>query len=57
MTLRRVEELGGDATADDNESDLGDVLGLAGTNDRIIARYLVFMAAAGVTGSSTPTRS
>ena len=48
VTLTRVEEIGGDARASDTNLIWADVVGLAGTNARIIARYLVFMAAAGV---------
>jgi hypothetical protein len=47
VTLTRVEELGG-APATDASLIWADVVGLAGTNARLIARYLVFMAAAGV---------
>jgi uncharacterized hydrophobic protein (TIGR00271 family) len=49
MTLMRVEELGGGAPGDDDTSLIwADVLGLAGSNSRLIGRYLAFMAVAGV---------
>lgn len=52
ITLFRVEELGGGVTSDDNTSLIwADVVGLAGTNSRLIARYLAFMAVAGVIAS------
>lgn len=49
VTLMRVEELGGDVTgAGDASLIWADVLGLAGSNSRLIGRYLAFMAVAGV---------
>jgi len=48
VALIRVEELGGGAGDADTSLIWADVVGLAGTNARIIVRYLVFMAAAGV---------
>ncbi len=48
VTLTRVEELGGGAGAAGTSLIWADVVGLAGTDARLIARYLVFMAAAGV---------
>ncbi len=48
VTLTRVEELGGGARAAGTSLIWADVVGLAGTNARLIARYLVFMAVAGV---------
>ena len=48
VTLTRVEELGGGARDADTSLIWADVVGLAGTNARLIARYLVFMAVAGV---------
>ena len=48
VMLTRVEELGGGGRAADPSLIWADVVGLAGTNARLIARYLVFMAAAGV---------
>ena len=48
VTLTRVEELGGGARGADTSLIWADVVGLAGTNARLIARYLIFMAAAGV---------
>jgi uncharacterized hydrophobic protein (TIGR00271 family) len=49
MTLMRIEELGGGAPGDDDTSLIwADVLGLAGSNSRLIGRYLAFMAVAGV---------
>jgi uncharacterized hydrophobic protein (TIGR00271 family) len=49
VTLARVEELGG-GVADGARGSLvwADVVGLAGSNSRLIARYLAFMAVAGV---------
>ena len=49
ITLVRVEELGG-ATSGKADTSLiwADVVGLAGSNARLIARYLAFMAVAGV---------
>lgn len=50
MTLMRIEELGGGVPgADDTSLIWADVVGLAGSNSRLIGRYLVFMAVAGVT--------
>jgi uncharacterized hydrophobic protein (TIGR00271 family) len=49
MTLMRVEELGGGLPGDEDTSLIwADVLGLAGSNSRLIGRYLAFMAVAGV---------
>lgn len=49
VTLTRVEELGGGLSAEDAGSLIwADVIGLAGTNARLIGRYLVFMGVAGV---------
>ncbi len=49
MTLMRIEELGGGvAGADDSSLIWADVLGLAGSNSRLIGRYVAFMAVAGV---------
>jgi uncharacterized hydrophobic protein (TIGR00271 family) len=49
MTLMRIEELGGGVAGDDDTSLIwADVLGLAGSNSRLIGRYLTFMAVAGV---------
>jgi uncharacterized hydrophobic protein (TIGR00271 family) len=49
MTLMRIEELGGGVEGDEDTSLIwADVLGLAGSNSRLIARYLAFMAVAGV---------
>ncbi len=49
VTLTRVDELGGDITHHSDASLIwADVVGLAGSNSRLIARYLVFMAVAGV---------
>ena len=48
VTLTRVEEVGGGARDADTSLIWADVIGLAGTNARLIARYLVFMATAGV---------
>jgi len=49
MTLMRVEELGGGlAGAEDSSLIWADVLGLAGSNSRLIGRYLAFMSVAGV---------
>jgi uncharacterized hydrophobic protein (TIGR00271 family) len=49
MTLMRIEELGGGlAGAEDTSLIWADVLGLAGSNSRLIGRYLAFMAVAGV---------
>jgi uncharacterized hydrophobic protein (TIGR00271 family) len=49
MTLMRVEELGGGLPGDEDSSLIwADVLGLAGSNSRLIGRYLAFMAVAGV---------
>jgi uncharacterized hydrophobic protein (TIGR00271 family) len=49
MTLVRIEELGGGvAGAEDTSLIWADVLGLAGSNSRLIGRYLAFMAVAGV---------
>jgi uncharacterized hydrophobic protein (TIGR00271 family) len=52
IMLTRVEELGGDV-ADRDASSLvwADVVGLAGTNARLIARYVTLMAVAGVIGA------
>jgi uncharacterized hydrophobic protein (TIGR00271 family) len=49
VTLTRIEELGG-GLADSSDTSLiwADVVGLAGSNARLIARYLAFMAVAGV---------
>jgi uncharacterized hydrophobic protein (TIGR00271 family) len=49
MTLMRIEEVGGGAAdAEDTSLIWADVLGLAGSNSRLIGRYLAFMAVAGV---------
>lgn len=49
VTLTRVEELGGGIRdAADTSLIWADVVGLAGSNSRLIARYLAFMAVAGV---------
>ncbi len=49
VTLMRVEELGGDVTgARATSLTWADVVGLAGSNSRLIGRYLAFMAVAGV---------
>lgn len=49
VTLMRVEELGGGIAGGSDASLIWtDVVGLAGTNSRLIARYLAFMAVAGV---------
>ncbi len=49
VTLMRIEELGGGVPGDDDTSLIwADVLGLAGSNSRLIGRYLAFMAVAGV---------
>ncbi len=49
VTLIRLEEIGGDGTAAVDTSLIwADVVGLAGSNSRLIARYLTFMAVAGV---------
>jgi uncharacterized hydrophobic protein (TIGR00271 family) len=49
VTLTRVEELGGGITGGSETSLIwADVVGLAGSNARLIARYLAFMAVAGV---------
>jgi len=49
MTLMRVEELGGGLPGDEDSSLIwADVVGLAGSNSRLIGRYLAFMAVAGV---------
>jgi uncharacterized hydrophobic protein (TIGR00271 family) len=49
VTLMRVEELGGGLPGDEDSSLIwADVLGLAGSNSRLIGRYLAFMAVAGV---------
>jgi uncharacterized hydrophobic protein (TIGR00271 family) len=49
MTLMRVEELGGGLPGEEDSSLIwADVLGLAGSNSRLIGRYLAFMAVAGV---------
>jgi uncharacterized hydrophobic protein (TIGR00271 family) len=49
MTLMRIEELGGGLPGDEDTSLIwADVLGLAGSNSRLIGRYLAFMAVAGV---------
>jgi uncharacterized hydrophobic protein (TIGR00271 family) len=49
VMLTRVEELGG-GLSDGSDTSLiwADVVGLAGSNSRLIARYLTFMAVAGV---------
>ena len=49
VTLSRVEELGG-GTAGGAQTSLiwADVVGLAGSTSRLVARYLTFMAVAGV---------
>ncbi len=49
VTLTRIEELGG-GLSDSSDTSLiwADVVGLAGSNARLIARYLAFMAVAGV---------
>jgi Domain of unknown function (DUF389) len=49
MTMMRIEELGGGVPgAEDTSLIWADVLGLAGSNSRLIGRYLAFMAVAGV---------
>jgi uncharacterized hydrophobic protein (TIGR00271 family) len=49
VTLMRVEELGGERTSAEATSLIwADVLGLAGSNARLIGRYLALMAVAGV---------
>ena len=49
VTLTRVEELGGGATEGSHTSLIwADVVGLAGSNARLLARYVAFMAVAGV---------
>ncbi len=48
VTLTRVEELGGRAGRADTSLIWADVVGLAGSNARLIGRYLTFMAVAGV---------
>ncbi len=49
LTLMRVEELGGDVTGAGGTSLIwADVVGLAGSNSRLIGRYLALMAVAGV---------
>jgi uncharacterized hydrophobic protein (TIGR00271 family) len=49
VTLSRVEELGGGATGGAQTSLIWvDVVGLAGSTSRLVARYLTFMAVAGV---------
>lgn len=49
VTLARVEELGGGVEREAQASLIwADVVGLAGSNSRLIARYLAFMAVAGV---------
>ena len=49
VTLMRVEEVGGDVSAAAGTSLIwADVVGLAGSSSRLIARYLAFMAVAGV---------
>jgi uncharacterized hydrophobic protein (TIGR00271 family) len=49
LTLTRVEELGGGITRGSDTSLIwADVVGLADSNARLIARYLAFMAVAGV---------
>ncbi len=49
VTLTRIEELGGGIKHGADTSLIwADVVGLAGSNSRLIARYLAFMAVAGV---------
>jgi uncharacterized hydrophobic protein (TIGR00271 family) len=49
MMLTRVDELGGGATGRAPTTVIwADVVGLAGSTSRLVARYLVFMAVAGV---------
>jgi uncharacterized hydrophobic protein (TIGR00271 family) len=49
VTLSRVEELGGGATGGAQTSLIwADVVGLAGSTSRLVARYLTFMGVAGV---------
>ena len=49
VTLTRVEELGGGVTDGSHTSLIwADVVGLAGSNARLIVRYVAFMAVAGV---------
>jgi uncharacterized hydrophobic protein (TIGR00271 family) len=48
ISLFRVEEVGGAARPADTTLIWADVVGLAGTNARLIGRYLVLMATAGV---------
>jgi hypothetical protein len=61
LTLSRVEELGGGATSGAQTSLIwADVIGLAGSTSRLVARYLTFMGVAGVIacyGVVTPIRS
>ena len=48
LTLTRVEELGGGFTSTEATSLIwADVVGLAGSNARLIGRYLAFMGVAG----------
>jgi hypothetical protein len=49
VTLTRVEELGGGVIEGSHTSLIwADVVGLAGSNARILGRYVTFMAVAGV---------
>ena len=49
VTLMRVDEIGGGVSdAADSRLIWADVIGLAGSNSRLIARYVAFMAVAGV---------
>ena len=48
VTLTRVEELGGRAGRAESSLIWADVVGLAGSNSRLLGRYLTFMAVAGV---------
>ena len=48
LRLTRVDELGGGADSADTSLIWADVVGLAGSNSRIVSRYLALMAVAGV---------
>src|ERR1700690_4145998 len=49
LRLTRVEELGGGQLGSEDTSLIwADVVGLAGSNSRIVSRYLALMAVAGV---------
>jgi uncharacterized hydrophobic protein (TIGR00271 family) len=52
ITMTRIDELGGGAAAaSDGTVIWADVVGLAGSNARLIGRYIAFMAVAGVVAS------